>query len=135
MLSQILSSSDLFKNLPSEASQLLVKRGEYRHVNAGEKIVNEGDKGEEFFLILRGEFSATKGDQKVASLPQGEVFGEIALFQDTPRKASVTATGESTVFVLNRKGFWNLLAQHIDLALILETMAEERVIELKEQLS
>ena len=60
----------------------------------GEEIVTEGAIADAFFLILAGEAAVRRGDQQVATLGEGDYFGEIALLDPSPRTASVAAVGE-----------------------------------------
>lgn len=82
---------------------------------AGTRIMNEGDAGDEAYMIVAGHCSASRavsgnsatGDQEareeqLAVMGPGEVFGEMALLLDEPRAASVTAIDQVTVLVLDR---------------------------------
>jgi CRP-like cAMP-binding protein len=80
-----------------------------RTAKAGDELVREGDTGNEFFVLCTGHASVVRGGREVASLGEGDFFGEIALFADTPRDASVSATGPSTLVVLSRGDFESLL--------------------------
>lgn len=61
---------------------------------SGERIVNEGDPGDLFFLIKDGEVSCTQKGTEIRRLGKGDFFGEMALLYDSPRTATVTAIGE-----------------------------------------
>jgi len=67
----------------------------------GEIVFNEGDVGDQFFLILDGVAKVTKtknGHEKLVSrLSRGQYFGEMALIRNEPRPVTVTAEGNLRV--------------------------------------
>ena len=60
------------------------------------------------FVIVQGDVEATRQGTKVADLVAGTYFGELALFEDAPRNASVRAKTEVTCLVFRR---WDFLAE------------------------
>ena len=78
----------------------------------GQKIIQEGDKGEAFFMVEQGEAEVYKkdaGEQPIKLYKKGDYFGELALLDDKPRAASVVAKGECKVATLGKDGFQRLL--------------------------
>ncbi|KAL8683177.1 MAG: hypothetical protein Q9224_006708 [Gallowayella concinna] len=78
----------------------------------GQTIIQEGDKGEAFFMIEQGEaevFKKDAGEQAIKLYQKGDYFGELALLDDKPRAASVVAKGECKVATLGKDGFQRLL--------------------------
>ena len=78
-------------------------------VSAGKTIVEEGQTGHEFFLILEGNASVTRNGRKVATLGPGDYFGELALLDRGPRNATVKADGDMEVLVLGQREFSGVL--------------------------
>jgi CRP-like cAMP-binding protein len=62
-------------------------------------------------VIMEGEVEVTRGDKKLATVGSGEFFGEIALVENLPRTATVTAKTPVRFFVLTRRSFLRLLDQ------------------------
>jgi CRP/FNR family cyclic AMP-dependent transcriptional regulator len=89
----------------------LAKVSEDLEVEEGKVLTREGQSGSEFFVIIEGEVSVTKGGEEIRTLGPGDFFGEIALLEDTPRTATVTAKTRLRFFVLTRQAFRSLLAQ------------------------
>ena len=81
----------------------------------GELIVTEGDPGDRLCVVYRGKVAVRKrmpqGERELATLSVGDFFGEMALFDDEPRSASVSAIAEVEVLVLNRSKFHSLVQQ------------------------
>jgi CRP-like cAMP-binding protein len=80
-----------------------------RALEGGTAVVREGDTGDEFFLLMMGTATVSRGDRDVASLEPGEYFGELALFDPAPRNATVTADVPVTLAVLQRDRFQTAL--------------------------
>jgi CRP/FNR family transcriptional regulator, cyclic AMP receptor protein len=78
-------------------------------VSAGKTIVEEGQTGHEFFLILEGNASVTRNGRKVATLGPGDYFGELALLDRGPRNATVKADGDMEILVLGQREFSGVL--------------------------
>ena len=83
----------------------LLGLAEIRAVEAGTQVLKEGDAGDEFFVIAQGECTIERRGRPVARLGPGGFFGELALFDDAPRNASVVATEPSAFAVLARAQF------------------------------
>ncbi|KAI5284943.1 hypothetical protein KEM54_000936 [Ascosphaera aggregata] len=80
----------------------------------GETIITEGEPGNAFYLLESGTANAYKSgildeDQPVMRYQRGDYFGELALLDDKPRRASIIAETNVTVAMLHRDGFMRLL--------------------------
>jgi cAMP-dependent protein kinase regulator len=82
----------------------------------GQVVIQEGEVGEDFYLIESGSAVVTKvGQGKVQELARGDYFGEVALLNDLPRQATVTASTKMKVATLNKSGFQRLLGPVVDI--------------------
>ncbi len=72
---------------------------------AGTVVINEGDAGDLFYVIVAGSARATKGGTVLRELGPGDWFGEIALLRDVPRTATVTTTADTDLVCLERAPF------------------------------
>jgi hypothetical protein len=81
--------------------------------NSGEIVIKEGTKGTSAFVILSGNAEVIKrwGEREVviAILGEGQVFGEMGLIEDRPRSATVKASSELKVRIIDRDHFNELL--------------------------
>lgn len=82
----------------------------------GDKIVKEGEKGENFYFIESGNCQVSKEDKGVLTkLSKGDYFGEVALLNDLPRQATVEALDTVIVATLGKSGFSRLLGPAVDI--------------------
>jgi putative ABC transport system ATP-binding protein len=83
--------------------------------SSGSVIIKQGDAGREFFLIRKGTVDVTQTDGKtqrhVATLKEGDFFGEIALLEDRPRNATVTAQTETLCYTLAKDEFRDVVSR------------------------
>lgn len=81
----------------------------------GDKIVTEGEIGEKFYLIESGTCEISKkGEGVIGTIGKGSYFGEVALLNDLPRQATVTAKDLVNVATLGKSGFTRLLGPALD---------------------
>ena len=58
-----------------------------RNLSKGKTIFREGDRGDEFFVVVRGKVEIISGDRHFETLEADGIFGEMALIDDSPRSA------------------------------------------------
>eukprot|EP00918_Siedleckia_nematoides_P015057 GHVU01032651.1.p1 GENE.GHVU01032651.1~~GHVU01032651.1.p1 ORF type:complete len:358 (-),score=81.75 GHVU01032651.1:461-1534(-) len=75
----------------------------------GEYIIRQGEEGDTFYLIMKGNPEAIKDGKTVKKYQKGEYFGELALIRDQPRAANVVAKGPVTCAYVERRSFKRLL--------------------------
>ena len=105
----------------------LAKATEDMEVDEGKALTREGESGREFFVIIDGEVSVTKDGNEIRRMGPGDFFGEIALVEDVPRTATVTAMTPLRFFVLTRQSFRSLLAKQPELEQKVNAALEERL--------
>jgi CRP/FNR family transcriptional regulator, cyclic AMP receptor protein len=76
-----------------------------RNYGKGAAIFREGDRGDEFFVVVRGEVEIRSGNRLLERLGKNSIFGEMALIDDSPRSASVVAVTDVTVAPIKERQF------------------------------
>jgi CRP/FNR family transcriptional regulator, cyclic AMP receptor protein len=111
-----LQNVPLFQGLNHRQIENLAKRMVERVYAAGQPIVNQGQGGEGFFVIVSGKAEAfrqradgTKAE--VNNFGATDFFGELALLDDGPRTASVIAQEPTECLVLTRWDFMTTLRE------------------------
>ena len=103
----------LTPNIEKELLKEIVDTATIESVSAGEKLISEGDESDHMFIIRAGSMTVSKviGGRSVilSYIPSGNYVGEMALLNNEPRSASVTATVASEVIKIDAVAFRELL--------------------------
>lgn len=85
-----------------------------RTIRAGELIFREGEESDKAYIIRSGQVEIYKrinqGTLLLATLGEGEIFGEMGVISDAPRTAYASAVGDVTVTELSRDAFFSIMA-------------------------
>lgn len=123
------AGAELFRGLPASELAQLERVAHPRHFEAGETIIREGEGGIAFFVITAGEVAISRAGSdgqphELRRLRAGGTFGEMALFSDRPRSATVTAVVPTDCLALHRFEFLDELRRNPEVALrLLDTLA------------
>jgi CRP-like cAMP-binding protein len=104
----------LFKELSEPHLVAVSLRLRERRLRNGEVLFREGDPGQELFLIREGSVVISKPvvgrvEQVLARLGPGDFFGEMSLFDQFPRSATVQAETETVLLSLDREHLHQLI--------------------------
>jgi CRP/FNR family transcriptional regulator, cyclic AMP receptor protein len=98
---------------------------ETRKIDAGAVIFDEGDPGTEMFGIIDGEVELRAKGGVRRRLGPKDVFGEMALIDDSPRSLTAVAISDTTLATIDRHRFLFLVQETPTLALnVMSVMAE-----------
>jgi CRP/FNR family transcriptional regulator, cyclic AMP receptor protein len=122
-----LSQVRLFSAFNKKELGLIARASDEISVPAGKELVKEGSPGHEFFLILEGECSVRREGRHVATLKDGDYFGELALLDRAPRNATVVSETEASLLVLGQREFNGVLDEVPVLAHKMLTIMAARV--------
>jgi hypothetical protein len=108
---------------------------------AGEIVIKEGESGETMFLIIKGEVSVIKGAGKegereieLARIGTGDYFGEMALFEDAVRSATIRTAEEARFLILHKQEFTEIVRGYPQIALHICKALSGRIRELHEKI-
>jgi len=104
-IKDFLAKVKLFKRLPKDQHDALASACTEECFEKGHRLINQGDAGDAFYIIMVGSVTVEIDGSKVATLRVGDYMGEMALLRNEPRNASIVADVEITVLQLTRGKF------------------------------
>src|SRR5438105_6039205 len=116
-----LSKIELFAGLKPQAIELIAKVAAEENHALGTKIFQHGDVGDKLYLILEGKVRISRdvpgmGEEALAVLGPGQMFGEMALLDESPRSADARVHERCRLLAIPKDAFEDLLFLHKDLA-------------------
>jgi CRP/FNR family transcriptional regulator, cyclic AMP receptor protein len=98
----------LFKDVAGPELAILGASLRERELRRSQILIREGDPGEEMFIVRRGSFVISKAvtgrvEQVLARIGPGDFFGEMSLFDRSPRSATIQADSDASVLALDRE--------------------------------
>ncbi len=112
----LLRSSSIFANLADRDLELLAELANPVDVPCDQLIIEEGREGDTLYLVLDGQlevFTNRDGrDVRLALLTRGQIVGEMAVLQQSPRMASVRALCDTRLLVISQAAFLRMLMKN-----------------------
>ncbi|MFY9588386.1 MAG: cyclic nucleotide-binding domain-containing protein [Actinomycetota bacterium] len=104
-----LRASPLFAHVSEVEMSRIGSLADELHVDPGEELTVEGQPGNTFFVIAKGTATVSRAGTRLVGLGPGSYFGEIALLEQGPRTATVTADSRMWLFVFDAASFASLM--------------------------
>lgn len=119
-----LKKSFLFEGLPDDALQALAEKISSQTLKKNETLFHKGDIGNSLFMIDEGYLDIVAEDKQGGKLilnqcGPGETIGEMSLFDEEPRSASVVAKMDVHILELKRDDFFDILGENPETAMLL----------------
>jgi CRP/FNR family transcriptional regulator, cyclic AMP receptor protein len=108
---ELIKHTPLFANCSKRELEEIAHLADEIDLREGKEMTRQGSPGREFFVLLEGEAEVTKDGRVINQLSGGDFFGEIALVDDSPRTATVTATAPVRALVITDRDFRHLLKE------------------------
>ena len=109
------------------------------HYQPGEVVIKRGDMGETMYLMISGEVSVHIGDEsgqeiEVDRIREGDYFGEMALFEDVARSATIRTETDSRLLMLHKQEFNEIVKEYPEIALTICKVLSSRIRTLHEKI-
>src|SRR5579859_1731355 len=128
-----LARVDLFSSLDKKELQALSKSCQERKYSTGSTLIKQGDSGVGLYIIISGHVKTTlaknpdRAEVDLGTSGPGSVLGEMALLDDLPRSATITAVDDVTALLLPVWEFRTAVRSHPEIALKLLAVLSRRL--------
>lgn len=103
---------NVFADLPHREVEDFAATLRTLRVGAGDVVVRQGTPADKFFVVVAGAVEVLRdGEPDGETFGPGQLFGEMAVLSETPRRATVRAQTSSTLLALERDVLRDLMAQ------------------------
>jgi CRP-like cAMP-binding protein len=132
-----LARIELFADLDKEDISRIASATVVRDFKPGDVIVRENEAGVAFYVIASGSVEVVKGlgtpnEQVLGTLNAGTFFGEMALFDNHVRSASVRAATDCQCYVITKWDFNAEMSQNVHIAIAMLAVLARRIRSLNE---
>nr|XP_002128915.1 cAMP-dependent protein kinase type II regulatory subunit-like isoform X1 [Ciona intestinalis] len=117
-LSKVISKMLIFSSLDIEQTQQVLDAMFEKSVKAGDHVIDEGDDGDNFYVIEKGDFDifindpVTKVPDHKGTYKGSGAFGELALMYNCPRLATIIATTDGSLWGMDRTTFRRIIVKN-----------------------
>jgi CRP/FNR family cyclic AMP-dependent transcriptional regulator len=114
-------SFTFLEHLPKSDWEKILAIVETLHFRAADDIIRVGERDDSFYILTAGTVLVVKPDSKggeevIAEIPKGSVFGEISFFDGKTRSATIRASSNGSAIRITRSNFEHLRAWHPQIA-------------------
>lgn len=131
MLDDLLRQVPLFQHLSADVLETMAAQLEQRSLLAGQVLFNQGDVGHECFVILSGSLEVLTfvngAELQLEVFRSGQIIGEMALIDRSPRSATVRAVDDSHLVMLTEREFMTLIGSNPEWAMQIMRSGSTRV--------
>lgn len=122
----------LFQGLPDDRLASVARCAMMRRIPRGQAVVHAGDRTDFIYFVLTGSLKVTVSDEDgreviLSILGQGEIFGEMGMFGEQPRSATVLAVVPSDLVQISKQDFRRIMEENFDIAWRIMTNLAERL--------
>jgi CRP-like cAMP-binding protein len=123
---ELLRRVGLFESLSEHDIRLLAESLTERTFSEGDVILNQGERGVDFYVIGEGTVNYSVNGNDVGSGGPGDYFGELALVNNRPRAATVTAATDVTAYGMIGLDLRALVKKNAEIAAGLQQVMAQR---------
>lgn len=121
-----------FPGIETDTLRDILDRVQWQRLQGGEVLMAQGEPGDAAYLTVSGRLrvyveTEGKGVRTVRELGRGELTGEMSLYTDAPRSATVVAIRASVVARLDKAQFRSLVARHPQVSISLTRQIIQRL--------
>lgn len=106
---EILKQIPFFAELSDDDLKAISEMVQMQYFGPDQVVFEQGDYGEEMYVIKRGKVQVLRDDKMIAELAEPSFFGEMALVSEEPRNATIKAMEETETLMLKKEDFRELI--------------------------
>ncbi len=127
-----IKSTYIFSSLSNEDLSKIAEIGKIKFFAKNEPIVKEGESGNSMFIISSGKVKVVRIDEQdneviFSLLYKGDAFGELSLIDGLSRSASCIAMEDTSVFILLRDNFLNIIQNNYNFTIDLLSSLSQKL--------
>jgi CRP/FNR family cyclic AMP-dependent transcriptional regulator len=123
----LLASVPLFAKLDRRGLERVGQLADEIDLPEGKILTRQGERGDEFFVIVDGRVKVERDGKLLAVLGSGDFIGEIALIDEGPRTATATCETDCRLILVGHREFHSLLREQPGIELTILRALAERV--------
>lgn len=132
LLNNLMLTSPLFTPFAPEERKQLMERFSPMDFEDGAVVIEEGTEGEGLYMILSGAAEVVRGTESgeeacIATMGEGDIFGEIALLTHSVSTAQVRVTRSLRTLCLPKGVFNELIMTHPQILMLVSELSESRL--------
>jgi CRP-like cAMP-binding protein len=108
---ELLKRVPLFERCSKNELQHIARLADEVNIPAGRELMREGERGQEFVVLVEGRAEVKRKGRRVRELSDGDFLGEIALVADVPRTATVTTLTPVDILLMTARDFRTLMRE------------------------
>lgn len=108
---ELMKEINIFRFMTYQEMMKVLSVASLKPFKKGDYLFREGEKSDELFIIAEGEVEVLKGEVQIVKRGRGDVFGEMGLFENVPRSATIKALSSGASLVFKRSELLTLLRQ------------------------
>lgn len=112
----ILKSINLFSEISENDLLALATQIKELQFDPKDEVITQGDIGTSMYVIVRGSVDVVVNGTTVASMKEGEVFGELSALDPEPRSATIVTTQETLLFEIENEVLENLMYEYTEVS-------------------
>ncbi|HAT71366.1 MAG TPA: hypothetical protein DCS63_00940 [Elusimicrobia bacterium] len=138
IFTKMVKKINFFASMNMGLLEKILNRINYYQYEAGDKVCRQGDPGDTFYVVSEGRLKVSVREafflsRTLATLGDGDCFGEMALLERKPRNATVACEADSKIFVLTADHFDQVLAENPSFKQEISRLAADRRFELNQK--
>lgn len=111
----MLQNVDVFSHITSEQLSFVAAVADEIQVGPGRTLYRENDAPDGLYLVISGSVEMRRGAEEIENVGPNGSFGVWALFDDAPRLTTAQTLQDSRLLYVAREGFYDVLADHVDI--------------------